>query len=306
VSFQIYINSNNEVIWHTASVLFRKITQLAQMEIRDELFKERLFNWIYKAQVNTSLDNTHSTGGYQQMCPTPTQHPDHNASPKVNNGSPEGGPQVGSQGENTRVPTASIPTPFFHTPMILPFNPLYYWPYIHPIMVVNQLIPFPIASQMHTPYFLCPFPGPAAAWYYYQQSMMNIPMYGQPVPTPASVTPHGQGHIAQSINVGSGTAITNIVYNEIGDDNSTNVEINKNGTLHVDVLRTRAHWHRSSKHRFRMKVRTLSSFFFPVYLFAVLRNYGTENKNVLHLSNRTTRQMQRLYKDESSVARFMG
>ena len=54
--------------------------------------------------------------------------------------------------------------------------------------------------------------------------------------SPPSVAPNGESPIAQSTNTGSGTSITNIVtINEIGNekdnDNSTNVEIRKNGTL---------------------------------------------------------------------------
>src|SRR5258706_11327524 len=141
------------------------------------------------------------------MCPTsPTQHP---ASVK---GSP-GGPSD-SQDENTSTHSPNQPitttiNPFIHPPMIPQFN---YWPYLHPIIVVNQFTPFQFGPQLHFPYFLYPFP----AWYYFQQSMMNIPVNVQPMPTSPS-TPHGESPIAQSINTGSGTSITNIVtINEIG------------------------------------------------------------------------------------------
>jgi hypothetical protein len=134
----------------------------------------------------------------------------------------------------------NIPTvvnPFVYPLMIPQFN---YWPYLHPIMMVNQFIPFPL----HFPYFLLyPFQIPAAPWYYFQQSMMNTPVYVQPVTTASpSVSPNAESPIAQSINTGSGTSITNIVmHNEIGNDkdndNSTNVKIRKNGTpCRVDIL----------------------------------------------------------------------
>jgi len=65
---------------------------------------------------------------------------------------------------------------------------------------------------------------------------MNIPVNVQPIPTSPSAAPHGESPIAQRVNTGSGTSITNIVTineigNEIGSDNSTNVDIRKNGTL---------------------------------------------------------------------------
>jgi len=112
-----------------------------------------------------------------------------------------------------------------HPIMIPQFN---YWPYLHPIIV---FAPFPIDPQFHFPYLPYPFP----AWYYFQQSMMNIPVNVQPMPTSPSVAPNGESPIAQSINTGSGTSVTNIVMvndigNEIGTDNSTNVKIRKNGT----------------------------------------------------------------------------
>jgi len=127
---------------------------------------------------------------------------------------------------------------------------------------------------------------------------MNIPVNVQPIPTSPSVAPNGEIPIAQSIN---GTSITNIVTindigNEIGTDNSTNIKIRKNGKALVMLIfyehgahrrRTR---NRSSKHRFGLKLWTLSwncSFFLPpVCLFAVMRNYGIENKNDLHLCNK--------------------
>jgi hypothetical protein len=73
--------------------------------------------------------------------------------------------------------------------------------------------------------------------------MINTPVYVQPVTTASpSVAPNAESPIAQSINTGSGTSITNIVmHNEIGNekdnDNSTNVKIRKNGTpCRVDIL----------------------------------------------------------------------
>jgi len=110
--------------------------------------------------------------------------------------------------------------------MIPQFN---YGPYLHPIIVVNQFTPFPIGPQLYFPYFAFP------AWYF-QQSMMNIPVNVQPMPTSPSIAPHGENPIAQGTNTGSGTSITNVVTineigNEIGSDNSTNVKIRKNGTL---------------------------------------------------------------------------
>jgi len=156
------------------------------------------------------------------MCPTSqTQLP---APAQVAKGSPEGG----SSSNTTAINPTNDRAPAFMAPAV---NPLMVpqLPYLHPIIVVNQFIPFPIGPQLHFPYFPYPFP----AWYYFQQSMMNIP-YVQPMPSP-SVAPHGENPISQSTNTGSGTSITNIVTineigNEKGNDNSTNVEIRKNGT----------------------------------------------------------------------------
>jgi hypothetical protein len=88
----------------------------------------------------------------------------------------------------------------------------------------------PIPIRPSSPFLHASVPLPAAAWYYFQQYMMGVPVYGQP--GPPSVTPPvaPQSPIAQSTNTGPGTSIMNIVtFNEIGTDNSTNVQTHKNG-----------------------------------------------------------------------------
>jgi hypothetical protein len=157
------------------------------------------------------------------------QYSCHSTPAEVVKGSPEGGSRSNSQDESTSATT------LVHPLMIPQFN---YWPYLHPIMMVNQFIPFPFGPQPHFPYFPYPFQIPAAPWYYFQQPMMNTPVHVQPMTTASpSVAPHGESLIAQgqSVNTGSGTSITNIVMhneigNEKGNDNSTNVKIRKNGT----------------------------------------------------------------------------
>jgi len=165
----------------------------------------------------------------------PTSSTQHPAPAEVAKGSPEGGPPSNNRDENISTsPNQTMATNARATAITAPaFNPLIIpqLPYLHPIIVVNQFTPFPMGPQLHFPYFIYPFP----AWYYFQQTMMNIPV-NQPMPTPPFITPHGEGPIAQSTNTGSGTSITNIVTineigNEIGSDNSTNVKIRKNGTL---------------------------------------------------------------------------
>ena len=115
-----------------------------------------------------------------ELMPTsPTQHP---ATSEVAEESPEGGSPSNSQEGNASRATAI--NPFFHPLMIPQFI---YWPYFHPLIVVNQFTPFPFG-----PHFPC-FPYPFPAWYHFQQSMMNI----QPMPTSPSVAPHGEIPIDQ-------------------------------------------------------------------------------------------------------------
>ena len=142
---------------------------------------------------------------------------------------------------NTKAPlmAASTPgvTPFIHPLMIPQFNPLYYWHYPHPM--IYPFTQFPISPQ---PYFLCPFP--AAAWYYFNQPMMSAgPLYTQPMPFGVPPSVISQSPIAQSTNTGPATSITNnfVTHNEIGNDNSTNLKIHKNGTLSSSCYSTNLH-----------------------------------------------------------------
>jgi hypothetical protein len=122
--------------------------------------------------------------------------------------------------------TTTNVNPFAQYLMMAQFHPLYYWPYPHPML--NPFAQFPV------PYFLCPVP--VAAWYHFsqQQSMMTTPVSVQPAHPfgiRSSITP--QNPIAQTTDMGPVTSITNIVFtgNEIGNDNSTNLEIHKNSML---------------------------------------------------------------------------
>jgi len=173
------------------------------------------------------------------MCPTsPTQHP---APAQIAKGAPEGGPSSNSQDENVSSSpnrTMAIDATNATVPAIMApaFNPLMI-PQLQPIFVVNQFIPFLIGPQAFFPYFPYPFP----PWYYFQQPMMNIPVNVQPMPTSPTIVPNGESPIAQNTNMGSGTSITNImtineIGNEKGNDNSTNVEIRKNGTYSMSIF----------------------------------------------------------------------
>jgi hypothetical protein len=100
-------------------------------------------------------------------------------------------PSVDSQGryphasapQNQTAATTTTPiNPSVHPLMIPQLNPLY-WPYFP----VNPFAQFPIGPQV--PFFMpvCPFP--PAAWYYFQQSMMGVPVYVQPVPPSVTLRP---------------------------------------------------------------------------------------------------------------------
>jgi len=121
---------------------------------------------------------------HNELMPTsPTQHP---ATSEVAEESPGGPPSNSQDGNTSNPPNQTMPAtdtratainPFIHPLMIPQFN---YWPYFHPLIVVNQFTPFPFGPQFYFPYFPYPF----------QQSMMNI----QPMPTFPSVVPHGEIH----------------------------------------------------------------------------------------------------------------
>ena len=131
-------------------------------------------------------------------------------------------------GHDTPVPEQSPFNPFVHPLLVPQFNPLYFWPCflnLHPMQ--NPFAYFPIIPHLQ----VCPFH--AAAWYHSQQSMMGTPLCAQPMSfgIRPSVTP--QSPIVQSTTTGTGTSITNnfVTFNEIGNDNSTNLKIQKNRTL---------------------------------------------------------------------------
>jgi hypothetical protein len=90
--------------------------------------------------------------------------------------------------------------------------------------MANQFAQFYVGPQLQVPYALCPFP---MAWpIYFQQPVMPF-VYMQPMPVGAS--PFNTPQTTQHLGAGLGTSITNIVmYNEIGNDNHTNVETRKN------------------------------------------------------------------------------
>ena len=141
-------------------------------------------------------------------------------------------PPVSTQpsGHNTPVPEQPPFNPFVHPLLVPQFNPLYLWPwtFLNLHLMQNPFAYFPIIPHLQ----VCPFH--AAAWYYSQQSM-GTPLCPQPMSfgIPPSVTP--QSPMAQSTTTGTGTGtlITNnfVTFNEIGNDNSTNLRIQKNRTL---------------------------------------------------------------------------
>jgi hypothetical protein len=141
-------------------------------------------------------------------------------------------PHIDSQDGNTHAPapqnqtagtTTTHTNPFVHPLMIPQLNPLY-WPYVfNPHPMVNQ---FPFGPQV--PFFLCPFP--PTVWYYPQQFMMGVPVYVQSVAPNVTPPVAPQGPIAQSTSTGPGTSIT-VTFNEIGNDQSMNVQNRTNGRL---------------------------------------------------------------------------
>jgi hypothetical protein len=74
------------------------------------------------------------------------------------------------------------------------------------------------------------FPTPLAAWYCSPQPMPANGAAVQPIML-FSIPPSVTSQTCQCTNTGPVISITNHIVNEIGNDNSTNLQILKNGTL---------------------------------------------------------------------------
>jgi hypothetical protein len=140
--------------------------------------------------------------------------------------------QDGNTHATSRAPsmvTTAHVNPYIHPLMIPQLNPLY-WSYslnLQPMVI--PFAQFPLGPQV--PFFMpvCPFP--PAAWYYFQQSMMGIPVHIQPVPPSVTPSTAPQTPVAQSTSTCPGTSINIVTFNEMGTDNSTNVQTRKDGRL---------------------------------------------------------------------------
>jgi hypothetical protein len=118
--------------------------------------------------------------------------------------------------------------PFVHPLMMTQLNPLY-WPYFP---IVNPYAQFPLAFGPQVPFFLPLWPLPARRMVLFPAIHDGRPSICSPRAYQRHSARRSPKPYSQSTNTGPGTSIMNIVtFNEIGTDNSTNVQTHKNGRL---------------------------------------------------------------------------